>query len=204
MHPGCAWRRVLSGVLSAALLALVLADGSDAGAALVRPMNLERLVAQAGHIFGGRCVRVRVEHDRTLGQTVSLVTLVPDRVVKGPHADHGSVTIRLLGDVSPAARPGEETEGLPRFEPGERVVLFLYPESQIGLTSPIGLGQGKFRVRPDRSGRPVAENHLRNRGLLEGLSPGAAARLGARAAGLDAGRGIAPDALLDMAQELAR
>ena len=33
-------------------------------------------------------------------------------------------------------------------EVGEESLLFLYPESALGFTAPVGLGQGKFLVRP--------------------------------------------------------
>jgi hypothetical protein len=49
-----------------------------------------------------------------------------------------------------------------RYRPGERVMLFLYPPSRLGLTSPVGGGAGQFRVDPQgnvvieprHSGRP--------------------------------------------------
>ena len=33
-----------------------------------------------------------------------------------------------------------------RYRPGERVMLFLYPPSRLGLTSPVGGAQGRFSV----------------------------------------------------------
>jgi hypothetical protein len=33
-----------------------------------------------------------------------------------------------------------------RYHPGERVLLFLYPPSKLGLTSPVGHGAGRFSV----------------------------------------------------------
>jgi hypothetical protein len=33
-----------------------------------------------------------------------------------------------------------------RYQPGERVLLFLYPPSRLGLTSPVGGRLGRFRV----------------------------------------------------------
>ena len=177
---------------------------SSARAARVRSLNLERLVAQADRIFVGRCVEVRAMRDPVLEQTVTVLTFVPERVAKGPASLHGRLTVKVLGDQSAAAAPGMETEGIPRFEVGETSVLFLYPDSGIGLTSPVGFGQGRFRVRPDRSGRAVAENGFRNEGLMEGFSPSARARLGDDAERYRGGKGISPDALLDMARALAQ
>ena len=36
----------------------------------------------------------------------------------------------------------------PRYRIGERVVLFLYPLSLLGLTSPVADGRGRFLVTP--------------------------------------------------------
>jgi hypothetical protein len=42
-----------------------------------------------------------------------------------------------------------------RYRPGERVLLFLYPPSKLGLTSPVGRGAGRFPV--DRTGRVIVK-----------------------------------------------
>lgn len=42
-----------------------------------------------------------------------------------------------------------------RYRPGERVLLFLYPPSKLGLTSPVGRGAGRFQV--DRTGRVIVK-----------------------------------------------
>ena len=67
-----------------------------------------------------------------------------------------------------------------RYRPGERVLLFLYPPSKLGLTSPVQGALGRFRIGPDgqvvldpgRIGflarRPGLGNPLRGR---TGISP---------------------------------
>jgi hypothetical protein len=47
-----------------------------------------------------------------------------------------------------------------RYRPGERVLLFLYPPSKLGLTSPVGHRAGRFPL--DKSGRVL----LRKTGSL--------------------------------------
>jgi hypothetical protein len=54
--------------------------------------------------------------------------------------------------------------------------LFVHPESILGFTSPVGLGQGCFRVRSDE-GAPMVENDVGNRNL--GVPAGAARTLAA-------------------------
>ncbi|HEU5182228.1 MAG TPA: hypothetical protein VFW45_15695, partial [Candidatus Polarisedimenticolia bacterium] len=94
-------------------------------------------------------------------------------------------------------------EATPGFHEGEKVVLFLYPESRSGLTSPVGLGQGKFLRVSGKDGKEIAVNGFGNRGLLHGMSPRAVERLGSLGKG-DPHRPdrLTSDDLLRMVQEL--
>jgi hypothetical protein len=51
----------------------------------------------------------------------------------------------------------------PALRPGERVLLFLYPPSRLGLTSPVGGAQGQIRL--DSTGQSVAESAVLGLGL---------------------------------------
>jgi hypothetical protein len=154
---GTKWAMVL-------LTCLVFASLSTR-ASQVRPMNLEKMTQRATTIFAGVCTGVETQHDATLGRPVARVSFRVDQVVKGAAA--ATLTIRLLGNAA----------GVPRFREGEETVLFLYGESALGLTSPVGLGQGKFRVVEDKSGRKIAINEFGNDGLLDGLSQAARSTL---------------------------
>lgn len=68
-----------------------------------------------------------------------------DRAVQGARAGQ-PITIREWAGLWAA---GE------RYRVGERVMLFLYPPSKLGLTSPVGGGQGRFAV--DDQGRVLIE-----------------------------------------------
>jgi hypothetical protein len=46
-----------------------------------------------------------------------------------------------------------------RYRPGERVILFLYPPSKLGLTSPVGGASGRFPVDP--KGQVIVESDRR-------------------------------------------
>jgi hypothetical protein len=56
--------------------------------------------------------------------------------------------------------------GVPEYEVGEEVVLFLTPESKLGLCAPVGLSQGKFSVIRAK-GRVLVRNSLANRCLFD-------------------------------------
>jgi hypothetical protein len=128
------------------------------------------------------------------------------------------VVIRQFGTRSP--RPAAHgaravvarVPAMPTYEVGQELLLFLVGDSQLGLTSPVGLGQGAFRVEDDGSGGRVAVNAFGNAGLFRGLSAAAAARaLGAEGLGagesalLAADKGPVPlDPLLGLVRRLSR
>ena len=154
-----------------ALAALIISPPLEA--ATVRPVNLEEMTARAAAIFSGRCLAVRAVHDDALGAEVTVVTFRVDRAVKG---DLGPThTIRLLDGEHPGDA-GRGPAAPSEFHPGDEVVLFLYGESALGLSSPVGMGQGKFTVVEGKRGEKIALNALGNEGLWRGLSPAAAAR----------------------------
>lgn len=74
------------------------------------------------------------------------------------HSDHGvpSVEIKLLVDRAiVGVEPGQvltihewtgALSGHPSMHPGEHLLLFLYPPSHLGLTSPVGGFQGQIRL----------------------------------------------------------
>jgi len=169
-------------------------------ASQVRLVNLEQMTQRATRIFSGRCTQTRVEYDAALGRNITAATFRVQRVVKG--VSETIVTVRMLSD---GGATNDSPAGVPVFHRGEEVVLFLYGESSLGLSSTVGLGQGRFAVLTDKQGRRVALNAVGNRNLMRELRPAARERLRglrqnaedeADAADLD------PSSLLDMAEAL--
>lgn len=183
------------------LLVVLLGSGGTLQATQVRPLTLEQLSQRAATIFSGRCTGVRVESDPNVGW-VTLATFEVERAVKGRVGR--TATLRLLGGRSDLEPRAAEVPGMPRFRRGDEVVLFLYGTSAIGLTSPVGLGQGKFDVVRDKRGRKIAVNAFGNERLLERLPPAARGRIDAEAASAHRGGGIDVRALLDAAALLGK
>ena len=185
--------------LLGAALAVLLATWSSAALGMsVLPLDLARLTADAGTIFVGRVERVDVGRDAR-GLPAVWTTFAVAESLKGGAGDH--VTLKQLGGgVAEAAPGGTETiigarAGLPRYAVGESVVLFVHPESALGFTSPVGLGQGCFRIR-ERDGTRVVENDVANRNL----DPAAGTR--AAVPSLPAGTAVPLDAFLDRVRKL--
>ena len=137
---------------------------SFAGWANSRSVNLAEMTSHAGRVVHGRVVEVR-EGVHPLHEQVA-VTFLKVQVIemlKGGAARE--VTFTQYGTSTK-----QYVAHQPKYSVGEEVVLFLYPESKLGLTSPVGQGQGKFVVRTDtRSGQRVLQNEHLNRALFARL-----------------------------------
>lgn len=157
------------------LLALVLATARPAAAMTVLPLDLAELTAGAGTIFVGRVTRVDPGVDER-GIAAVWTTFAVDDTLKG--APGPTLTLKQLG--APLGAGGGSTRAgafpsVPRFVPGESVMLFVHPVSALGFASPVGLGQGTFRIR-EHDGRRVVANDVGNRNLdtgASGVAPGA-------------------------------
>lgn len=144
---------------------------SSIQATTVKVANLQDLIEQSDRIFLGRCLTK--EADTSTKAPFTRYTFeVIDRV-KGVGGN--TVTVRQLGLTEPVTMADGKVRagfipGMPIYEPGKEVLLFLIKESPIGLSSPSGFGQGVFRVVRYGDKRSVI-NEVNNTNLGRGLSP---------------------------------
>ena len=104
----------------------------------------------------------RVEgHPQYQNLKTLLITIEVEDVLKG--GIDKNVTFRQfiwdIRDISDAAG----------YRKGDEVLLFLNRPTSLGLTSPVGLEQGRFRLTRSRSGEFLAINGSDNSGLFSGL-----------------------------------
>jgi hypothetical protein len=108
------------------------------------PPNLGHLASNSGYIFSGTVSSVtRATTANSSTVPTMQITFRIDQAIRGVRAGQ-SLTIHEWAGLWDA---GE------RYHPGERVMLFLYPPSRLGLTSPVAGAQGRLPI--DRSGRVV-------------------------------------------------
>jgi hypothetical protein len=133
------------------------------------------MTREAGKVFYGKCLDVSVELDENnIPSTYARFQVVQG--VKGTF-DGEELLVKFHGAQREAlkVREGESaivplktmTLSSKAYLPGVDYLLFLYPESSLGFTSPIGGGQGRFEVLPDKS----VLNHLGNRFLKDAHNP---------------------------------
>ena len=140
------------------------AGGTQAGTHfLTLTYNLEQMVAAADRIFVGTVIDATEDYISAAGGDlpVTVYTFEVEEVLSGVIGD--TVTIRQIGHLSDPFG-----QGMPRYEVGKTVMLFLHADSQYGLTSPVGLGQGAFQVKMDGPVKVSVSNSRQNRGLLKG------------------------------------
>ena len=140
--------------LSTNLIGSVQRTGLRASATTVRRFDLEEMVQTAERIFLGTCLSTGCERD-----SLEICTRTSFRVaerIKGTF-DADTLVLRLPGGTLDGVR--FSILGMPSFEPGEEVVLFLSAEDEAGYPWVVGLSQGKFSVVLDPlSGKKVVVN----------------------------------------------
>jgi hypothetical protein len=136
--------------IAAVLFIAALADA----ATLVRQLPLEEVTQQADRIVHARVVAVQSGRDAS-GLAATWVTLEVKRTLKGAGAEQ--LVVKQFGAATPLADGAVgRIAGLPAYAAGEELVLFLRAPSARGFSSPVGLGQGVYRVRGSAQRRTVA------------------------------------------------
>ena len=154
-------RRALQCLVAFAACAAGTAAFAQRGA-LTLPRNLDELTDRASDIVRGTVVDARVEKHPELDNLHTIVvTLAVRETLKGDARD--TYTFRqYIWDI----RDRQDAAG---YRKGQDLLLLMNAPSRYGLTSPVGLEQGRFRIQRDRSGREVALNGTGNLRLFERL-----------------------------------
>lgn len=163
---------------AALMAAAVLAVSLPLSAATVVQLNLEQMVDRSDKIFRGTVLDAREGTVDAGGGKLPVVTyrIRVDDEIKGTFQEVKGVRIaevRMLGKLKPAAasagvRAVSPLSELPRLQVGQDYLLLLTPESAIGLSNTVGLGQGRFELK-GKPGQEVAVNENQNRGLFRGM-----------------------------------
>jgi len=154
------FRRLLAPALILLLASLAIA--AELPLLPERPVipKLPSLVRKAGYIFSGTVKSVeRIAPKTPTSVPVMRITFQVERGFFGVRSGRELVVHESVG----LWQSGES------YRPGERVLLFLYPPSKLGLTSPVGGLSGRFSVDP--GGRIIIDPRT-NGGPLH-RSPGA-------------------------------
>ena len=110
-------------------------------------VNLGKMTQIAGDIIAGKCVSVKNGfHPEYKNVKVTFIEIETFDVIKGK-AGH-NFNFMQFGH-------GMEISHSTKYKKNEKVLLFLYPKSRYGLTSPVGGTQGRLSIIPDPlTGKP--------------------------------------------------
>lgn len=163
-------KKIIVAVFSFILLFPVMGQ-----ALLVLKLNLVQLSAFADRIFVGECISVRQGRDSN-NYHVNYVTYRVDEMLKGESSKR--VTFKQLVPPPPSEQPvlpdhpeikvTSAFADMPRYQVGATNVVFLSEDSEVGLTAPVGLHQGMFRVFEEGVQKQVV-NRVGNKGLFVGI-----------------------------------
>jgi hypothetical protein len=162
--------------------------------AVTLPRSLEQLTAEAGVIVHGSVISTKIEpHPQFKNLKTMVVTL---RVIDSYKGKPPKTLVfrQYLWDMRAQLGAGE-------YAKGQELLLLLRPVSEYGLTSPVGLEQGRFRISRDRNGRAMALNGRGNLGLFNSAQGRARAhgiQLSPRVAALARANQAGPVPLLDL------
>lgn len=106
--------------------------------------GLREITRPAGYIFAGRVQSIEYLSPKTPDEVATVrITFQVERAIRGTHTGTSLVIREWAGLWT----------GGQRYRLGERLLLFLYPPSRLGLTSPVGGPRGRFAI--DRGGQVV-------------------------------------------------
>jgi len=127
------------------LLLAIFCFSNNLSLAQTSPLTLEQIVSASGFIFSGKVASVWSERDAATGFIVTYSTVAVDEAVRGVNANR--FTFKQYG----GSYKGQNVfvADMSYFTAGEEVVAFLYPLSKLGLTSPIGVAEGKWTIQRD-------------------------------------------------------
>jgi len=160
--------------LFAGLATLWWATGAAAqDGALTVQVDLARMVDESENVVLARVTNVVAEkHPQFENLDTVVVTLQVIEPLKGTPG--ATLTFRqYVWDIT-------DLNTKLNYRTGEEVVLMLRQPSQVGLTSPVGLEQGRFRVERDALNNRMVRNGSDNAGLfgtVDQTSPGLRPRL---------------------------
>ena len=147
-----------------ALAAFALIGASTATATTVLKLSMKDLARKSDAVVVAR-VEDEVARYDTNKEIYTFITLRVLDPVKNSRKDD-LITIRQLGGV--VDHIASVVPGMPTFQKGEEVVVFLTQKDGAGYPWVMGLQQGKYSVRTDANGTQRVRNELSGTSLLDG------------------------------------
>jgi len=129
---------------------------------LTLPVNVSYLSQRADIIVQGRVIDVWYENLPGYANIPTVkVSLEVENMLRGPEGYTYTFREVLIGLKA--------LEGKNTYHVGQRILVFLPSPSRYGLTSPIGIEQGRFHIARNSDGEEVVVNEIDNAGLFKNM-----------------------------------
>jgi len=144
---------------------------SPASASSVVPLNLQQLSSRATLIFYAEAISNNVKKDEQSGRIATFTEFKIIDLIKGKTGS--THIIKQIGGRLTSTGTTLRIHGVPKFETGNKYVVFLPEKSSIGFSSPLGLHQGSFSVLTINgeqlvsNGRNLAEQPAQNNSSIQ-------------------------------------
>ena len=132
---------------------LLLISGTASAQVTVVPINLQELCERSGTIVAGRVISIRPGRGPQRLPIKQIVLQVRELLKSTDRgADPRKIRLSRRYEFKQVDLPElrHSDSRLPEYAAGQEVVLFLAPVGPLGLTAPMGLGQGAFDVLTQR------------------------------------------------------
>jgi hypothetical protein len=155
--------RVRRAAICLTFLVLALPIWAQRGALTV-PVNLTQISDRAAVIVHGNITSARVEPHPDFPHIKTVLVTVRVRDSWKGHPTSSYTFRQFIWDI-------RDRQNLAGYRKGDEVVLFMNSVNQHGLTSPVALEQGRFRVTREPDGTSRVTNGRDNAGLLRQTVP---------------------------------
>jgi hypothetical protein len=158
-------------IASAWILALAVGlihTASVEGTSIVK-MNLSEMVNRSGRIIVGTCIAIEEKTVQSQNGGEISYTNYTFSVAKSIKGDAGAtMEVRqfLYPSANSSGRVHTKIVGMPTYELNHEYLLILTAESKLGLSAPVGLPQGYFKVSNAKTGGKEVVNGMNNAGLF--------------------------------------
>ncbi|RMD93742.1 MAG: hypothetical protein D6813_03575 [Calditrichaeota bacterium] len=143
-------------------------------ATTVKPMNLLELANRAEKIFTAKILSIQFSTVKgPSGKQIpcTVYRAKVEHVIKGNEREE--ITFRFLGSSQMKVQGNYgfklQIPGIPTYRLDDKILLFLSKESAIGLSAPIGLYQGSFKIYKSFTGKEMVVNGNNNAGLFKNV-----------------------------------
>ena len=135
--------------------------------------TLDDMVTEAQDVFRGTLKNQETVTVKVKGQDIKATRYLftVSEMLKGQsNLSDNQYEFTMVGSPGSAFFSNSSNTSFPRFENGQQYLLLMRAPSKIGLSSPIGLANGSFKITTLENNEEIAVNGFQNAGLFKNVN----------------------------------